>query len=59
MYIYIYIYINLKPQKCSKCVYCVKGKLKTHFSYKYFNVFTKSSTVYMDQIFGKKIYSQQ
>ena len=28
-------------------------------SYKYFDFFTKSSTVYMDQIFYKEMYFQQ
>ena len=33
--------------------------LKHIFFYNYFDIFTKSSTVYKDQLFYKNIYSQQ
>ena len=50
---YMYIY-NIK---------CEGKELKENqrhiFFYKYFDVFTKSSAVYNDQIIYKKIYSQQ
>ena len=51
------MYLNLKPQKFEMCI--LKENYKYTFSCKYFHVFTKSSTVCMDQIFYKKIYSQQ
>ena len=40
-------------------VYLLKENLKRIFSYKYFDVFTESSTVYIDQMTYKTIYSQQ
>ena len=48
----VYIYI---------CIYIFKLKATKHFFfYKYFDVFTKSCTVHMDQkFFYKKIYSKQ
>ena len=51
LYIYIYIYVFKFKTTKVRNVYILNENLKTHFfSYKYFDVFTKSSTVYMDQI---------
>ena len=45
--IYIYIYTNLKPQKTKVRNVCILNKNEKHiFSYKYFDVFTKSSVLY-------------
>ena len=53
--LYMCIYIYIYSHKIAKCVY-ITGQLKRHlffyfFSYKYFGVFTKSSTLYKDQVF--------
>ena len=57
LYIYIYIY-KFKAKKVRN-VYRLNENEKHFFLYKYFDVFTKSSTVHMDQIFYKKMYSHQ
>ena len=59
LYIYIYIYIYKFKAKKVRNVYRLNENEKHFFLYKYFDVFTKSSTVHMDQIFYKKMYSQQ
>ena len=58
-YKYIYICLNIYILKFKATKVRKKENKKHIFSYKCFDVFTKSSTVYMDQIVYKTIYSQQ